>query len=123
MLNLPNKKKIENLTFENTRLSIKIKKLENQVLKFKKENEQQQILLSDWEKLYKDSLLEINKLKKELKEYNPKLKPRTKKISQSDIKRIKDLHSLNEHTYREISQMTKWSVCTVSKVINGFYDY
>lgn len=122
MLNLPNKKKIEDLTFENTRLSIKIEKLEKQVLKLKKENEQQQILLSDWEKLYKDSLLEINKLKKELKEYNPKLKPRTKKISKNDIKKIKELHSLQKYTYREISQITKWSVCTVSKVINGFYD-
>ncbi len=122
MLNLPNKKKIEDLTFENTRLSIKIEKLEKQVLKLKKENEQQRILMLDWEKSYKESLLEINKLKKELKEYNPKLKPRTKKISKNDIKKIKELHSLQKYTYREISQITKWSLCTVSKVINGFYD-
>lgn len=122
MLNLPNKKKIEDLNFENTRLEIKVEKLEKQIEKLKKENEQQKILLLDWEKTYKESLFEINKLKKELKEYNPKLKPRSKKISKRDIKYIKNLHELNEYTYREISQITKWSVCTVSKVINGFYD-
>ena len=122
MLNLPNKKKIEDLNFENTRLEIKVEKLEKQIEMLKKENEQQKILLLDWEKTYKESLFEINKLKKELKEYNPKLKPRSKKISKRDIKYIKNLHELNEYTYREISQITKWSVCTVSKVINGFYD-
>ncbi len=122
MLNLANKKKIEDLNFENTRLEIKIEKLEKQLESFKKENEQQKILLLDWEKTYKESLIEINKLKKELQQYNPKLKPRTKKISKVDIEKIKNLHKLNTYTYREISQTTKWSLCTVSKVINGFYD-
>ncbi len=122
MLNLPSKKKIEDLNFENTRLEIKIEKLEKEIGNLKKENEQQRILLLDWEKTYKESLLEINKLKKELKEYNPKLKPRSKKISKADIKKIKNLHELNKYTYREISQMTNWSLCTVSKIINGFYD-
>ncbi len=122
MLNLANKKKIEDLNFENTRLEIKIEKLEKQLESFKKENEQQKILLLDWEKTYKESLIEINKLKKELQQYNPKLKPRTKKISKVDIEKIKNLHKLNTYTYREISQITKWSLCTVSKVINGFYD-
>ncbi len=122
MLNLANKKKIEDLNFENTRLEIKIEKLEKQLESFKKENEQQKILLLDWEKTYKESLIEINKLKKELQQYNPKLKPRTKKISKADIEKIKNLHKLNTYTYREISQITKWSLCTVSKVINGFYD-
>lgn len=122
MLNLSSKKKLEDLNFENTRLKIKVEKLEKEIENLKKENEQQRILLLDWEKTYKESLFEINKLKKELKEYNPKLKPRSKKISKADIKKIKNLHQLNEYTYREISQITKWSLCTVSKVINGFYD-
>lgn len=122
MLNLSNKKEIEYLKLEKTRLEVKISKLEKEVKSLKKANKIQEDLLHDWEKSYKESLLEINKLKKELEEYNPKLKPRTKKISKSDIKRIKELHSLNEYTYREISQITKWSLCTVSKVINGFYD-
>lgn len=122
MLNISSKKEIENLKFEKTRLEIKISKLEKEIESLKKANKIQEDLLKDWEKSYKESLFEINKLKKELKEYNPKLKPRTKKISKSDIKRIKELHSLNEYTYREISYITKWSVCTVSKVINGFYD-
>lgn len=122
MLNLSSKKKLEDLNFENTILEIKVKKLEKESENLKKENEQQRILLLDWEKTYKESLFEINKLKKELQEYNPNLKPRTKKISTSDIKKIKELHSLNKYTYREISQITKWSLCTVSKVINGFYD-
>lgn len=122
MLNLSSKKEIENLKFEKTRLKIKISKLEKEVEYLKKVNTIQEGLLTDWEALYKESLLEINKLKKELKEYNPKLKPMTKQISKSDIEKIKELHSLNKYTYREISQITKWSVCTVSKVINGFYD-
>lgn len=122
MLNLPSKKKLEDLNFENTILEIKVEKLEKEIGNLKKENEQQRILLLDWEKTYKESLLEINKLKKELQEYNPKLKPRSKKISKADIKKIKNLHELNKYTYREISQMTNWSLCTVSKVINGFYD-
>lgn len=122
MLNLSSKKEIENLKFEKTRLKIKISNLEKEVESLKKVNTIQEGLLTDWEALYKESLLEINKLKKELKEYNPKLKPMTKQISKSDIEKIKELHSLNKYTYREISQITKWSVCTVSKVINGFYD-
>ena len=122
MLNIPNKKEIENLKFEKTRLEIKISKLEKEVESLKKANKIQEDLLKDWENSYKESLFEINKLKKELKEYNPKLKPRTKKISKSDIKKIKELYRLNEYTYREISLKTKWSICTISKVINGFYD-
>ena len=122
MLNLSSKKEIENLKFEKTRLEIKISKLEKEVESLKKANKIQEDLLKDWEKSFKESLFEINKLKKELKEYNPKLKPRTKKISKSDIKKIKELYRLNEYTYREISLKTKWSICTISKVINGFYD-
>ena len=122
MLNLSSKKEIENLKFEKTRLEIKISKLEKEIESLKKANKIQEDLLKDWEKSYKESLFEINKLKKELKEYNPKLKPRTKKISKSDIKKIKELYRLNEYTYREISLKTKWSICTISKVINGFYD-
>ncbi|MDK0696043.1 DNA-binding protein [Clostridium perfringens] len=122
MLNLSSKKEIENLKFEKTRLEIKISKLEKEIESLRKANKIQEDLLKDWEKSYKESLFEINKLKKELKEYNPKLKPRSKKISKADIKKIKNLYQLNEYTYREISQITKWSLCTVSKVINGFYD-
>ena len=122
MLNLSSKKEIENLKFEKTRLEIKISKLEKEVESLRKANKIQEDLLKDWEKSFKESLFEINKLKKELKEYNPKLKPRSKKISKADIKKIKNLYQLNEYTYREISQITKWSLCTVSKVINGFYD-
>ena len=122
MLNLSSKKEIENLKFEKTRLEIKISKLEKEVESLRKANKIQEDLLHDWENSYKESLFEINKLKKELKEYNPKLKPRTKKISKSDIKKIKELYRLNEYTYREISLKTKWSICTISKVINGFYD-
>lgn len=122
MINLPNKKKLEDLHFENTRLEIKISNLEKELKKLKKENQKQENLLSEWQKSYKESLIEINKLKNELQEYNPKLKPRTKKISNIDIEKIKELHRLKKYTYREISKITKWSVCTVSKVINGFYD-
>ena len=122
MLNLSSKKEIEYLKLEKTRLEIKVSNLEKEINSLRKVNKIQEDLLNDWEKSYKESLFEINKLKKELKEYNPKLKPMPKQISKSDIEKIKELHSLNEYTYREISLITKWSLCTVSKVINGFYD-
>lgn len=38
MLNIPNKKEIENLKFEKTRLEIKISKLEKEVESLRKEN-------------------------------------------------------------------------------------
>ncbi|RGX03143.1 hypothetical protein [Paraclostridium sordellii] len=121
MLNLSSKKEIEYLKLEKTRLEIKVSNLEKEINSLRKVNKIQEDLLNDWEKSYKESLFEINKLKKELKEYNPKLKPMPKQISKSDIEKIKELHSLNEYTYREISQITKWSICTISKVVNGFY--
>ena len=122
MLNLSSKKEIQNLKFEKTILEVKISKLEKEVVSLKKENQRQEDLLVEWQKSYKESLLEINNLKKQLQEFNPKLKPRSKKISKSDIKRVKELFDMKEYTYREISQITKWSICTVSKIINGFYD-
>lgn len=122
MLNLSNKKKVDMLQFENTRLEIKVSNLQKELEKLKKENQRQEDLLVDWQNSYKESIHEIAKLKNQLKQYNPNLKPRTKKISENDIKKIKELFNMKNHTYREISKITNWSTCTVSKVINGFYD-
>lgn len=122
MLNLSNKKKVDMLQFENTRLEIKVSNLQKELEKLKKENQRQEDLLVDWQNSYKESIHEIAKLKNQLKQYNPNLKPRTKKISENDIKKIKELFNMKNHTYREISKITNWSICTVSKVINGFYD-
>lgn len=122
MIGLSNKKQIEELKFQNTRLQIKNSKLEEEIQILKTENQRQKDLLSEWEKSYKKSIRDVAKLKNELKKYNPKLKPRSRQITKSDIKRIKELFEMNEYNYREISQITKWSICTISKVINGFYD-
>lgn len=122
MLNLSNKKKVDTLQFENTRLEIKVSNLQKELEKLKKENQRQEDLLVDWQNSYKESIHEIARLKNQLKQYNPNLKPRTKKISENDIKKIKELFNMKNHTYREISKITNWSICTVSKVINGFYD-
>ncbi|MGL5642310.1 MAG: hypothetical protein ACRDDM_08575 [Paraclostridium sp.] len=122
MLNLSNKKKVDMLQFENTRLEIKVSNLQKELEKLKKETQRQEDLLVDWQNSYKESIHEIAKLKNQLKQYNPNLKPRTKKISENDIKKIKELFNMKNHTYREISKITNWSTCTVSKVINGFYD-
>ena len=122
MIGISNKKQIEKLNLENTRLQIKNSKLEEEIQILKTENQRQKDLLSEWEKSYKKSTHDVAKLKNELKKYNPNLKPRSKQITKSDIKRIKELFEMNEYTYREISQITKWSICTISKVINGFYD-
>ena len=122
MIGISNKRQIEELKFENTRLQIKNSKLEEEIQILKTENKKQKVLLSEWEKSYKKSTHDVAKLKNELKKYNPNLKPRSKQITKSDIKIIKDLFELNEYTYREISQITKWSICTISKIMNGFYD-
>ncbi|MEW8963440.1 hypothetical protein [Paraclostridium dentum] len=122
MIGLSNKKQIEELKFQNTLLQIKNSKLEEEIQILKTENQKQKDLLSEWEKSYKKSIRDVAKLKNELKKYNPNLKPRSTQITKSDIKRIKELFEMNEYNYREISQITKWSICTISKVINGFYD-
>ncbi|MCU9810158.1 hypothetical protein LEQ06_19650 [Paraclostridium sp. AKS46] len=122
MIGLSNKKQIEELKFQNTRLQIKNSKMVEEIQILKTENQRQKDLLSEWEKSYKKSIRDVAKLKNELKKYNPKLKPRSRQVTKSDIKRIKELFEMNGYTYREISQITKWSICTISKAINGFYD-
>ncbi|MDO7204076.1 hypothetical protein Q5M85_07915 [Paraclostridium bifermentans] len=122
MISLSNKKQVEKLQFEKTRLEIKVSKLEEEVVKLKSEIEKQENLINEWRKYYKESVNEISKLKKQLKEFNPNLKPRSKKISQNDIDNIKDLFNMKKYTYREISNISNWSICTISKVINGYYD-
>lgn len=122
MISLSNKKQVEKLQFEKTRLEIKISKLEEEVVKLKYEMEKQENLINEWRKFYKESVNEIAKLKNQLKEFNPNLKPRSKKISQNDIDNIKNLFNMKKYTYREISNISNWSICTISKVINGYYD-
>lgn len=122
MISLSNKKQVEKLQFEKTRLEIKISKLEEEVVKLKSEMEKQENLINEWRKYYKESVNEISKLKNKLKEFNPNLKPRSKKISQNDIDNIKNLFNMKKYTYREISNISNWSICTISKVINGYYD-
>ncbi|GAA0093235.1 MULTISPECIES: hypothetical protein [Paraclostridium] len=122
MISLSNKKQVEKLQFEKTRLEIKISKLEEEVVKLKSEMEKQENLINEWRKYYKESVNEIAKLKNQLKEFNPNLKPRSKKISQNDIDNIKNLFNMKKYTYREISNISNWSICTISKVINGYYD-
>lgn len=122
MISLSNKKQVEKLQFEKTRLEIKISKLEEEVFKLKTEMEKQENVINEWRKYYKESVNEIAKLKNQLKEFNPNLKPRSKKISQNDIDNIKNLFNMKKYTYREISTLSNWSICTISKVINGYYD-
>lgn len=122
MISLSNKKQVEKLQFEKTRLEIKVVKLEDEILKLKSEVKKQEDLINEWRRYYKESVQEISKLKNQLKEFNPNLKPRSKKISQNDIDKIKELFNMKKYTYREISNISNWSICTISKVINGYYD-
>ena len=122
MISLSNKKQVEKLQFEKTRLEIKVVKLEDEVIKLKSEIKNQKDLINEWRRYYKESVQEISQLKNQLKEFNPNLKPRSKKISQNDIDKIKELFNMKKYTYREISNISNWSICTISKVINGYYD-
>lgn len=61
----------------------------------------------------------LNNVNKQLN--NIKLKPREQQITSEDIKMIKELKKQGL-TYREISSEVNWSICTISKVINGVYD-
>lgn len=122
MISLSNKKKFEKLQFEKTLLEVKVSKLEKEIFKLKSEIDNKEELINEWRKFYKESTNEIAKLKSQLKEFNPNLKPRSQKITQEDIDKIKELFNINKYTYREISSITNWSICTISKVINGYYD-
>lgn len=121
MLNLNNRKKFEKLQFEKNKLEEKVSRLEREVFNLKSEIKNKEELIDEWKNFYRESTNEINKLKNQLKEFNPNLKPRCQKITQEDINRIKNLFKMNK-TYREISAISKWSICTISKVINGYYD-
>ncbi|MGL6105275.1 helix-turn-helix domain-containing protein [Romboutsia sp.] len=67
---------------------------------------------------------EIDMLKSEiqtLKESRSNLKPKEKQITDQDIKSIKDFRD-NGLSYSEISNKTRWSKATISRVLNGLYD-
>lgn len=63
MIGLSNKKQIEELKFQNTRLQIKNSKLEEEIQILKTENQKQKDLLSEWEKSYKKSIRDVAKFK------------------------------------------------------------
>ena len=49
------------------------------------------------------------------------LKPKIRQISDNDIKRIKTLRNQGL-SYKKINVLTGWSVATISRALNGFYD-
>lgn len=64
---------------------------------------------------------QIKMLEKQLESYSPNLKPKQQRITNDDIELIKDLKK-QQYTYREIEKKTGWSLNTISKAINNFYD-
>ncbi|HBH4207002.1 TPA: DNA-binding protein, partial [Clostridioides difficile] len=65
-------------------------------------------------KIYREELEEFK-----TKAFIPKRKKQ--QITQKDIDKIKKL-SQDGLSYSKIQKITKWSKCTISKVINGYYD-
>ncbi|HFL2576936.1 TPA: hypothetical protein ACG3RI_004052 [Clostridioides difficile] len=68
-------------------------------------------------KIIKTHREELEKFK--TKAFIPKRKKQ--QITQKDIDKIKKL-SQDGLSYSKIQKITKWSKCTISKVINGYYD-
>lgn len=64
---------------------------------------------------------QVKMLEKQLESYSPNLKPKQQRITNDDIELIKDLKK-QQYTYREIEKKTGWSLNTISKAINNFYD-
>lgn len=69
---------------------------------------------NDTIKIYREELEEFK-----TKAFIPKRKKQ--QITQKDIDKIKKL-SQDGLSYSKIQKITKWSKCTISKVINGYYD-
>lgn len=99
----------------------KLKSEEDWKIKYIKEfNEMRAI----YEKKLQKKQIELDNLKIEiekLKNYKNSLKPKEKQITDEDIKFIKELRN-SGLSYREISNETRWSKATVSRVLNGIYD-
>ncbi|RDY23693.1 XRE family transcriptional regulator [Romboutsia maritimum] len=99
----------------------KLKSEEDWKIKYIKEfNEMRAI----YEKKLQKKQIELDNLKIEiekLKNYKNSLKPKEKQITDEDIEFIKELRN-SGLSYREISNETRWSKATVSRVLNGIYD-
>ncbi|MDS6171630.1 hypothetical protein REL11_018035 [Clostridioides difficile] len=65
-------------------------------------------------KIYREELEEFK-----TKAFIPKRKKQ--QITQEDIDKIKNL-ARSGLSYSKIEKITKWSKCTISKVVNGYYD-
>lgn len=52
--------------------------------------------------------------------YNPKLKPKAKKVDKNLVIRVKEMSK--DHSYREIQKIVNLGVTTISRIINGKYD-
>jgi len=112
---------------ENYNLKIDMKNLQREYKKIKSELEQikKSINLDSEENKNLNHRIEvqqitINKLRRQLEGYHPKLKPRIKQVTSKDVLYIKKLSV--DKSYREISKITSWSTKTISHVINGKYD-
>ncbi len=104
--------KINNeLLEENKKLKIEIQKLKN-------ENSKLGI-----EKIKASYEMELRKMQTALEELERKvaLQSKPRQITDKQIQEIKEL--LNQGlSYRKISDKTKWSINTISKIKNGYYD-
>ena len=121
---LQKEKMISNrLTRENERLKNRIDTLEKELNKLKYEEDPEYLKAKEELRIVvKDNIelkRKLNNVNKQLN--NIKLKPREQQITSEDIKMIKELKKQGL-TYRKISSEVNWSICTISKVINGVYD-
>lgn len=76
------------------------------------------------ETLNKKSKDIIKTQRKELEEFKTKAfipKRKKQQITPEDIDKIKKLKQ-DDLSYSKIEKITKWSKCTISKVVNGYYD-
>lgn len=103
---------------KNTELFEENKKLKEEIHKLKNENSELGIkkIKANYEKKIKKMQLALEQMEQKVS-----LQSKPRQITDKQIREIKDL--LNQGvSYRKISDTTNWSINTISKIKNGYYD-
>lgn len=102
-----------------TELAGKLNVLQKQYYDLREENSKLKKELSVYKSNLKKARAENQEYKKKLQ--SSQLQKKQRQISDEQIEEIKELRN-QSLSFRAISKKTNWSVFTISRVLNGFYD-
>lgn len=103
-----------------TELAGKLNVLQKQYYELREENSKLKKELSVYKSNLKKARAENQEYKKQLQ--SSQLQKKQRQISDEQIEEIKKLRNQGL-SFRAISKKTNWSVFTISRVLNGFYDW